>query len=70
MADLSVPNAAPGVCAKCHGSGEYRWWGAVVNGQATHAARCNACKGSGRQTWSDIRRNRAFNRYQLARAFT
>lgn len=66
MYDMSVPNDKPGVCAKCSGSGVYRW-GAVVNGKATHVGQCNACRGTGQQTQQDIYRNRAYNRHKLMR---
>ena len=62
MTDLSVPNAAPGRCAKCHGAGVYRWGPALAR-----SGDCHACKGTGRQSRADIARNRAFNRYQIAR---
>lgn len=64
--DFSVPNEKPGQCAKCRGSGVYRW-GAVTNGKAANSGRCNACKGTGAQTRADIARNHAFNRHQMRR---
>jgi DnaJ-class molecular chaperone len=65
MYDLSVPNDKPGTCAKCHGTGEYRW-GTVVNGRVSNVGTCNACRGTGAQTWRDIYRNRAFNKHRIA----
>jgi DnaJ-class molecular chaperone len=64
MYDMSVPNAQPGECAKCHGSGEYRW-GAVVNGKAQHVGKCHACGGKGHQTAADIKRNQGYNWHKL-----
>jgi DnaJ-class molecular chaperone len=66
MADLSVPNAKPGPCAKCKGSGVYVW-GAVINGKPTHSGPCHSCRGTGHQTAADIKRNEAFNRHQIRR---
>ena len=65
MHDMSIPNAKPGTCAKCGGSGEYRW-GAVVNGKPSKSGQCHSCQGTGRQTQRDIRRNVAYNRHKLA----
>ena len=64
MYDFAVPNAKPGVCEKCKGSGVYRW-GAVVNGKCAHEGTCFSCKGTGKQTKRDIRRNVAYNRHKL-----
>jgi DnaJ-class molecular chaperone len=64
MYDFAVPNAKPGTCEKCRGSGEYRW-GAVVNGKAQHSGKCHSCGGTGKQSVSDIRRNVAYNRHKL-----
>ncbi len=63
--DLSVPNEKPGVCAKCKGSGLYRW-GAIVNGRATHCGQCHSCGGTGKQSARDIRRNHAYNKHKIA----
>jgi DnaJ-class molecular chaperone len=68
MYDLSVPNARPGVCSKCRGKGVYGW-GAVVNGVCEKQGRCWSCKGTGRQTRSDISRNHAYNRHKVAVIF-
>lgn len=64
MYDMSVPNAAPGKCAKCNGSGKYRW-GAVVNGKSSHEGTCFSCKGTGQQSKADIRRNKSYNYFKL-----
>lgn len=70
MTDFAVPNAKPGKCAKCNGSGVYRWGGGTVNGKFNgHSGACHSCGGSGEQSHSDIARNKAFNRHQLRRAF-
>jgi DnaJ-class molecular chaperone len=66
MYDLSQPNAKPGQCSKCKGSGEYRW-GASVNGRTAFSGRCHSCGGTGEQTRSDIARNRAYNRHKINR---
>jgi DnaJ-class molecular chaperone len=66
MFDLSIPNETPGRCAKCSGSGEYRW-GGTVNGRSRFTGTCNACRGTGEQSAADIRRNHAFNRHQIGR---
>jgi DnaJ-class molecular chaperone len=65
MYDLAVPNDKPGTCAKCKGSGVYRW-GAIVNGKAEHSGTCFSCRGSGKQDGRQIRRNRTYNRYKVA----
>ena len=65
MYDLAVPNDKPGACAKCQGSGTYGW-GAVINGQPQHTGTCWSCKGTGKQTKSDIGRNRTYNRHKIA----
>lgn len=65
MYDLSVPNVAPGCCAKCRGTGEYKW-GGTNNGKPRQRGRCNACRGTGRQMRSDIARNEAYNRHKIA----
>lgn len=65
MYDLSQPNDRPGRCAKCRGTGEYRW-GATVNGRSEKAGPCFSCRGTGRQDRAQIARNRAYNRYKIA----
>jgi DnaJ-class molecular chaperone len=65
MYDLAVPNDQPGRCEKCHGSGLYRW-GATINGRSEKSGRCHSCGGTGRQTRSDIARNRSYNRYKIS----
>ena len=65
MYDLSQPNAAPGTCEKCKGSGVYSW-GASVNGKMTHGGTCFSCRGTGKQSARQIRRNHAYNRYKVA----
>lgn len=68
MYDLSVPNEKPGQCAKCRGTGEYRW-GACVNGRMTNVGPCHSCRGTGQQQARDILRNRAYNRHKLVTLF-
>lgn len=65
MYDFSVPNAKPGPCAKCNGTGVYRW-GATVNGRSEHSGTCFSCRGTGKQSRRQIARNRTYNRYKLA----
>jgi DnaJ-class molecular chaperone len=65
MYDFSIPNAKPGRCEKCRGSGLY-CWGVVVNGKASKSGPCHSCKGTGRQTAADICRNVAYNRYKIS----
>ena len=66
MYDLSQPNAKPGPCDKCRGSGVYGW-GACVNGSMTHQGTCFSCRGTGKQTRADIRRNHTYNRHKINR---
>lgn len=50
-----VPNVR---CEKCDGTGIFRWAGRVENGvYIGKQGTCYACKGKGRQTRSDERRN-------------
>jgi DnaJ-class molecular chaperone len=64
MYDFAVPNEKPGRCAKCRGTGVYRW-GATVNGKTEHEGPCFSCHATGRQSWRQIRRNKAYNRHKL-----
>lgn len=66
MYDLSVPNAQPGTCEKCKGTGTYSW-GANINGKSQHSGTCYSCQGTGKQSGRQIRRNKAYNRYKVAR---
>ena len=66
MYDLSMPNAKPGRCCKCSGSGEYRW-GTSVNGRPAKSGPCFSCKGTGRQDRKQIRTNITYNRHKIAR---
>ena len=68
MFDLAQPNAKPGPCEKCNGSGVYRW-GAIVNGRATHEGPCHSCRGSGQPDMRQIRRNLTYNRHKIAAIF-
>jgi hypothetical protein len=65
MYDLSHPNAAPGTCGKCRGTGVYSW-GASVNGKTAHSGTCFSCRGTGKQSRRQISRNRTYNRYKIA----
>ena len=65
MYDMSIPNAKPGTCEKCRGSGVYSW-GASVNGRMAKSGKCHSCQGTGRQTTRDMARNKAYNRHKLA----
>lgn len=66
MSDFSVPNAQPGPCAKCGGSGIYRW-GTRINGKGGNEGPCFSCQGTGKQSARQIRRNNAYNRFKLQR---
>ncbi len=65
MYDFSYPNAKPGTCAKCHGTGVYSW-GANVNGRPSKSGPCYSCKGTGQQSRRQIQTNHAYNRHKLA----
>lgn len=68
MYDFAVPNSSPGPCAKCNGSGEYRWGGAMVNGVwKGKSGACFSCRGTGKQNRRQIVRNITYNRHKLAR---
>lgn len=66
MYDMSSPNLKPGVCSKCSGKGIYAW-GATTNGKPDKVGPCWSCKGTGKQTQSDIARNKSYNRHKLSR---
>ena len=68
MYDLSMPNSKPGTCCKCNGSGQYVW-GAVVNGKPTHSGPCFSCRGTGKQSKTQIKRNECYNRHKIAAIF-
>jgi DnaJ-class molecular chaperone len=61
MMHLATPNASPGRCDQCSGSGIHRW-GPSESGIGKFADACNACRGTGRQTHADIARNHAISR--------
>ena len=65
MYDLSVPNAKPGICAKCNGSGTYRW-GVSINGQMSKSGSCHSCRGTGQQSGRQIKINQTYNRHKIA----
>jgi len=59
---FAMPNTKPGTCCKCNGSGQYQFGGAVVNGVYTgKTGKCFGCGGTGKQSRTDINRNRAYN---------
>ena len=64
MTDFSMPNAEPGECCKCRGTGVYEW-GTSLNGKRTNSGPCHSCAGTGRQTRSDIARNECYNRHKI-----
>lgn len=66
MSDFAVPNARPGKCEKCRGSGQYRWHAASHGRPIVKSGQCNSCGGTGRQTRADIARNHAYNRYKIS----
>jgi DnaJ-class molecular chaperone len=64
--DLSTPNASPGRCQQCRGTGVHRW-GPSGDGVGTYTDACNACRGTGHQGRADIARNNVFYRHQVRR---
>lgn len=64
MYDLSQPNAKPGQCCKCRGTGVYSW-GTVTNGTPAHSGPCFSCRGTGRQDVKQIKRNETYNRHKV-----
>ncbi len=64
MYDLSQPNDKPGICRKCKGSGVYGW-GTVENGKCKNEGTCFSCRGTGKQTFRQIKRNETYNRYKI-----
>ena len=64
MYDLSQPNDKPGTCRKCKGSGIYGW-GAMVNGKMKNEGPCFSCRGTGRQSFRQIKRNETYNKYKI-----
>ncbi len=66
MTDFSVPNTKPGKCAKCNGSGKYRWAGHTENGVwKGKEGPCHSCRGTGQQDWTQIKRNECWNRHKV-----
>ena len=65
--DFAMPNAKPGRCCKCSGSGVYKWQTTDLRGQTrTVEGKCYSCGGEGVQTPKQIRRNHAYNRHKAA----
>jgi DnaJ-class molecular chaperone len=65
MTDFAVPNAKPGKCAKCRGTGVYRWGGGTVNGVFRgKEGPCHSCRGTGYQDHTQIKRNECYNRHK------
>jgi len=64
MYDMSQPNAKPGKCCKCRGSGVYSW-GGTVNGKPRFTGSCHSCAGKGEQTQRDINRDHSYNRNKV-----
>ena len=65
MYDLSIPNAKPGICAKCHGTGIYSW-GVCLNGKMTKSGPCHSCRGTGKQSYRQIKINEVYNEHKIA----
>lgn len=65
MYDLAIANDKPGQCSKCHGSGTYSW-GASINGKPSKSGPCHSCRATGTQSFRQIARNKAYNRYKIA----
>lgn len=68
MYDLAQPNAKPGACVKCRGTGVYGW-GACVNGVMQHSGPCFSCRGTGRQDRTQIARNHTYNKHKIVALF-
>ena len=68
MYDFAVPNAKPGVCAKCRGTGRYAW-GAVINGKPQKEGVCYSCRGTGKQDMRQIKRNECYNRHKIVHLY-
>ena len=66
MTDFAVPNARPGECAKCRGTGKYQWHATIKGRAVVKEGDCYSCQGTGRQDRADIKRNKAYNRYKLS----
>lgn len=67
MYDFAVVNERPDeTCGKCRGSGQYAW-GAVINGKPSNVGMCYSCKGTGVQSRTQIRTNRAYNHFKAQR---
>ena len=64
MYDFSQPNAKPGKCIKCKGTGRYEW-GGTENGRARKSGTCYSCRGTGKQDWRQIRRNHTYNDHKI-----
>lgn len=69
MYDLSQPNDKPGVCIKCKGKGVYEW-GTFINGKASKSGTCFSCRGTGRQDFTQIKRNETYNRHKVRMLFS
>lgn len=62
--DFAVPNAKPGTCEKCRGTGAYSW-GGYVNGVPRHTGTCFSCRGTGKQDETQIKRNVCYNKHKV-----
>lgn len=66
--ERKVPRNHPGYCERCSGSGCYVT--GTVNGKLSGpGGECFRCGGKGFQTADDERRNAAYDRIAVARAF-
>ena len=66
MSDFSMPNAKPGKCCKCRGTGRYRWAGYMDNGVwKGKEGPCHSCRGTGHQDRVQIARNECWNRHKV-----
>src|SRR5215475_14155407 len=61
-----VINDAPGKCAKCSGTGRYKW----EEGGQQRAGRCFSCNGTGRQSKAQMLKNEIYNRWRNKMATT
>jgi len=68
MYDLSQPNAKPGRCCKCRGTGTYSW-GGTHNGKPVKQGTCFSCRGTGKQSAKQIAVNHCYNKHKIVRMF-
>jgi hypothetical protein len=65
MTGYAAPNAKPGRCRKCGGTGTYSWGGERY-GAPLRVGKCFSCNGTGKQTRRQMRRNQTYNQHKDA----